>query len=196
MVLGIVMMGTFMAILDSSIVNVALPHIMSAFGVNRDKIEWVSTSFMIAMAVAMPLVAWLLNRLGHKILYLSSLAIFTIGSAMCAFAWDYDVLIVSRIIQAIGGGAIQPVGMAIVADLFEPEERGKALGIWGTGIMIGPTLGPTLGGYLTDYFTWRTIFSVNIPFGIITILTGLLLFRNEKSNAPKHSFDKWGFIFL
>ena len=195
-VLGIIMMGTFMAVLDSSIVNVVLPHIMSTFGVNREQIEWISTSFMISMAVAMPLVAWLLNRLGHKTLYLTSLAIFTLGSALCAIAWNYDIMIISRIIQAVGGGAIQPVGMAIVADLFEPEERGKALGIWGTGVMVGPTLGPTLGGYLTDYFSWRTIFSVNIPFGIITILAGLILFRNEKSKAPKFPFDKWGFVFL
>jgi MFS transporter, DHA2 family, multidrug resistance protein len=195
-VLGIIMMGTFMAILDSSIVNVALPHIMSAFGVNRDKIEWVATAFMMAMAVTMPLVAWLVNRLGHKVLYLTSLTLFTIGSALCAFAWSYDVMIISRVIQAIGGGAIQPVGMAIVADLFEPRERGKALGIWGTGIMVGPTLGPTLGGYLTDTFNWRTIFSVNIPIGIITVLIGILFMKRDNQQGKNYPFDIWGFSFL
>jgi EmrB/QacA subfamily drug resistance transporter len=147
-VLGIVMMGTFMAILDSSIINVALPHMMSAFGVSRDQIEWVATAFMLATAVAMPLVGWLVGRLGHKTLYLASLFLFTVGSAACAMAWSYETMIVARVVQAIGGGAIQPVGMAIVADVFEPRERGKALGIWGTGIMVGPALGPTLGGYL------------------------------------------------
>jgi EmrB/QacA subfamily drug resistance transporter len=195
-VLGIIMSGTFMAILDSSIVNVVLPHIMSAFGVNRQQIEWVSTSFMISMAVVMPLVAWLVHRFGHKSLYLTSLTLFTIGSALCAFAWNYNVLIISRIIQAVGGGAIQPVGMAIIADLFEPHERGKALGIWGTGVMIGPALGPTLGGYLTDWFNWRTIFSVNIPFGIITVIAGLILMRKEDRRGAAPKFDIWGFTFL
>jgi EmrB/QacA subfamily drug resistance transporter len=196
-VLGIVMMGTFMAILDSSIVNVALPHMMAAFGVNRDQIEWVATAFMLATAVAMPLVGWLAGRLGHKLLYLSSLALFTAGSAVCAMAWSYHALIVARIVQAIGGGAIQPVGMAIVADLFEPHERGRALGIWGTGVMIGPALGPTLGGYLTDWFNWRVIFSVNLPFGILTLLAGLAIMRSDSHTRRRPvPFDSWGFGFL
>ena len=191
------MMGTFMAILDSSIVNVALPHMMSAFGVSRDDIEWVSTAFMLATAVAMPLVGWLATRMSHKMLYLGSLALFTAGSAACAFAWSYDALIVARVIQAIGGGAIQPVGMSIVADLFEPRERGRALGIWGTGIMVGPALGPTLGGYLTDWFNWRVIFSVNLPFGLLTLLFGLAYMHKESmADRKRVPFDPWGFIFL
>lgn len=196
-VLGIVMMGTFMAILDSSIVNVALPHMMSAFRVDRNRIEWVTTAFMLATAVTMPLVGWLVGRLGHKTIYLISLALFTAGSAACAFAWSYDAMIAARVIQAIGGGAIQPVGMAIVAHLFEPHERGKALGVWGTGIMIGPAMGPSLGGYLTDTFNWRTIFSVNLPFGLITLIAGMMIMRGEKSLSPRLiPFDMWGFLFL
>jgi len=196
-VLGIIMMGTFMAILDSSIVNVALPHMMSTFAVNRDQIEWVSTAFMLASAVAMPLVGWLVARMGHKRLYLLSLALFTGGSAACALAWSLDAMIVARVIQAIGGGAIQPVGMAIVTELFAPNERGKALGIWGTGIMVGPALGPTLGGYLTDWFNWRVIFSVNLPFGIITLLVGLTYMKRDvPANQRRPSFDFWGFLFL
>ena len=196
-VLGLVMMGTFMAILDSSIVNVALPHMMSAFGVSRDEIEWVSTAFMLATAVAMPLVGWLAARLSHRTLYLGSLALFTAGSAACAFAWSYDAMIGARVIQAVGGGAIQPVGMAIVAELFEPGERGRALGIWGTGIMVGPALGPTLGGYLTDWFNWRVIFSVNLPFGVLTLLAGLAYMRRERpSTAGRVPFDGWGFLLL
>src|ERR1035437_3485283 len=149
-VLCIIMMGTFMAILDTSIVNVALPHMMSSFGVNRDKIEWVSTGFMLTSAVVMPLMGWLTGRMSYKALYLGCLAIFTVASGLCAMAWSYESLIFARILQALGGGAIQPIGMAIVAELFEPHERGRALGIWGTGIMVAPALGPTLGGYLTD----------------------------------------------
>ena len=196
-VLGIVMMGTFMAILDSSIVNVALPHMMSTFGVNRDQIEWVATAFMLATAVIMPLVGWILGRVGHKALYLSALAVFTLGSAACAFAWSYDLLITARVFQAIGGGAIQPVGMAIVADLFEPHERGKALGIWGTGIMFGPATGPTLGGLLTDWFNWRMIFLVNLPFGVLALIIGMALMKSEKERERRPvPFDTWGFIFL
>ena len=186
-----------MSILDTSIVNVALPHMMSELEVNRNQIEWVATGFMLATAVSMPLVGWLVGRMGHKKLYLGSLTLFTIGSALCALAWNYDSLIVARVIQAAGGGAMQPVGMAMVAELFPPEERGKALGIWGTGIMIGPSIGPTLGGYLTDVFNWRSIFSVNLPLGVITLVLGLLLMKSDRKDVNQQvSFDKWGFIFL
>jgi MFS transporter, DHA2 family, multidrug resistance protein len=196
-VLALVMVGTFMSILDTSIVNVALPHIMSELQVNRNQIEWVATGFMLATAVSMTLVGWLVGRLGHKTLYLGSLFIFTLGSGLCAIAWNYDSLIVSRIIQAVGGGAIQPVGMAMVAELFAPEERGKALGIWGTGVMLGPSLGPTLGGYLTDAFNWRSIFSVNLPFGMLALIIGLAVMENDrKKSKGAPQFDWRGFSFL
>jgi DHA2 family multidrug resistance protein len=195
-VLGIIMMGTFMAILDSSIVNVALPHMMSAFGVDRDQIEWVSTGFMLTSAVVMPLMGWLTSRISYKALYLGSLLVFTVASGLCAMAWSYESLIAARILQALGGGAIQPIGMAIVAELFEPHERGRALGIWGTGIMAGPALGPTLGGYLTDAFSWRTIFSVNLPFGVITLIAGLIIMRPLRARGARRPFDLAGFCFL
>ena len=120
-VLGIIMLGTFMAILDSSIVNVALPHMMGSFGVNRDKIEWVSTGYLLTSAVVMPLVGWLTTRISYKALYLGSLFIFTVSSGLCAMAWSYESLVAARILQAAGGGAIQPIGMAIIAELFEPH---------------------------------------------------------------------------
>ncbi len=196
-VLGILMVGTFMAILDTSIVNVALPDMMSAFGVNRDQIEWVSTAFMLASAVVMPLIGWISDRFEYERIYLLSLLVFTLGSLMCAGAWSYDVLIIARIIQAVGGGAIQPVGMALIADLFEPHERGRALGIWGTGIMLGPAIGPTLGGYLTDWFSWRTIFSVNLPVGIVAIGAGLVIMNlNANRDREAKNFDMMGFAFL
>ena len=196
-VLGIVMLGTFMAILDASIVNVALPHMMSAFGVNREQIEWVATAFMLATAVAMPLVGWLVGRLGHKTVYLTALALFTMGSLVCGLAWSYNALIVSRIIQAIGGGAVQPVGMAIIADLYAPHERGKALGIWGTGVMVAPALGPTTGAYLTDWFNWRMIFMINLPFGLLTIILGLLVMRGDRGGPRRAVPLDWaGFALL
>ena len=196
-VLGIIMTGTFMAILDTSIVNVVLPRMMSSFGVNRDKIEWVSTGYMLTSSVTMPLVAWLMGRLGSKVLYLGAMALFVIGSALCAFSWSYNTIIGARIIQAIGAGAMMPAGMTIVANLFERHERGKALGIWGTGIMVGPTIGPTLGGYLTDYFSWRTVFSVNLPFGVLALFAGIVFMKNEKAGERmSRPFDPWGYLFL
>ena len=174
-VLFVIMMGTFMAILDASVVNVALPHMMSTFGVQRDQIEWVSIAFMLTTAVVMPLVGWLAGRVSYKTLYLSSLLIFTLSSAACAMAWSFQSMIIARIFQAVGGGAILPIGMSIVTELFEPRERGRALGFWGMGIMVAPALGPTLGGWLTDAYSWRTIFSINIPFGALTLLAGLVI---------------------
>jgi DHA2 family multidrug resistance protein len=195
-VLSIIMLGTFMAVLDSSIVNVALPHMMSTFGVDREQIEWVATGFMLTSAVVMPLVGWLTSRISYKTLYLTSLVVFTVASGLCAMAWSYESLIAARILQAIGGGAIQPIGMAIVAELFEPHERGKALGIWGMGIMAGPAIGPTLGGYLTDAYSWRTIFSVNLPVGVLTLFAGMMVMGPLRSRRDKRPFDLLGFVFL
>ncbi len=195
-VLTVIMLGTFMAVLDMSIVNVALPHMMSAFGVNRDQIEWVATGFMLASATVMPFMGWVARRINYKTLYLGCLALFTVASGLCALAWNLDSLIAFRILQALGGGAIQPIGMAIIAELFEPHERGKALGIWGMGVVVAPALGPTLGGYLTDAFSWRTIFSVNIPVGIVTLLIGMVLMRPLYAHGPRRSFDAVGYTFL
>jgi DHA2 family multidrug resistance protein len=196
-VLVIIMLGTFMAILDTSIVNVALPHMMSTFGVDREKIEWVATAFMLAAAVTMPLVGWMVGRVGNRNLYLVSLLLFTASSAACAFAWSYPSLIFARILQAIGGGAIQPIGMALIGDHFEPHERGRALGIWGTGIMLGPTIGPVAGGYLTEWFSWRSVFSVNIPIGILTLLLAFLVMKREEPGSGRNvPLDLPGYLFL
>lgn len=194
--LGLIMLGTFMAVLDSSIVNVALPDIMSGFGVNRDQVQWVTTAFMLATAVAMPLVGWTAGKVGYKTLFTASLFLFTLGSAACALAWSFHVLVIARVLQAIGGGAVQPVGLALIAELFEPHERGKAFGIWGTGIVIGPTIGPTLGGYLTDWFSWRAIFSVNLPIGLIGVIATLVIMRQSGKRKDSRSLDIWGFCFL
>src|ERR1039458_10277922 len=195
-VLGIIMLGTFMAVLDSSIVNVALPHMMSTFGVDREQIEWVATGFMLTSAVVMPFVGWLTNRISYKALYLGSLLLFTLASAACAMAWSYESLIAARILQALGVGPIRPIGMTFVAELFEPHERGKALGIWGMGIMAGPAIGPTLGGYLTDAYSWRTIFSVNLPVGALTLVAGMIVMGPLRARGAKRSFDMFGFCFL
>ena len=196
-VLGIVMIGTLMSALDSSIVNVSIPPIMADFGVGLDDIEWVITSYMLAFATLMPLTAWLRDRVGHKMLYIGSLIIFTIGSVLCGISWNLPSMIVARVIQAIGGGAVTPTGMAMITETFEPHERGRALGFWAMGAVMGPAFGPTVGGYLTRDFGWPSIFLVNLPIGIIGVVLGLRLLKADKpSHHARKPFDAAGFIFL
>lgn len=196
-VLGIVMIGTLMSALDSSIVNVSIPAIMADFGSSLDNIEWVITSYMLAFATLMPLTAWLRDRIGHKQLYIASLFVFTLGSLLCGMAWNLPTMIFSRVIQAIGGGALTPTGMAMISETFEPHERGRALGFWGMGAVMGPAFGPTVGGYLTKAFGWPSIFLVNLPIGIIGIVFALQLLRADKPDKDQHRpFDAPGFLFL
>jgi DHA2 family multidrug resistance protein len=197
-VLGVVMVGTLMAALDQSIVNVSLPDIMADFGSPVNDIEWVITGYMLAFATLMPLTAWLREHIGYKRLFVASLFVFTLGSLLCALAWNLPSLVTARVLQAFGGGAITPTGMAMISEVFEPHERGKAIGYWGVGVIVGPAFGPTLGGYLTNLFGWRSIFTVNLPVGILGILLALALFREDKpsEHAQRHPFDLWGFLFL
>jgi DHA2 family multidrug resistance protein len=196
-VMAIVMIGTMMAALDTSIVNVSIPAIMADFGSNVDDIEWVVTGYMIAFATLMPLTAWLRDRIGYRILFVTSLFVFTFGSVLCGAAWDVPSLVTARVIQALGGGAISPTGMAMITEVFDKSERGRAIGIWGMGLLVGPVIGPTAGGFLTMTFGWRSIFLVNLPFGIIAILLAMnVLMRDRPHKSSHRPFDYWGFIFL
>jgi DHA2 family multidrug resistance protein len=196
-VLGIVMVGTLMSALDSSIVNVSVPAIMADFGASINDIEWIITGYMLAFAASMPLTAWLREKVGHKFLYTASLVIFTLGSVLCGIAWNLPTLIFARVIQAIGGGALTPTGMAMITESFSPKERGKALGFWAMGAIMGPAFGPTVGGYLTKYFGWPSIFLINLPIGLIGIYYSLKILKADRPHG-KHPrpFDSWGFAFL
>ncbi len=196
-VVGIVMVGTLMAAIDSSVVNVSIPAIMADFGSGVDDIEWVITGYMLAFAVLMPLTAWLKDRMGYKNVYLIALLLFTVGSLLCSISWNLPALILSRVIQALGGGALIPIGLAMITDAFPVKERGKAMGIYGMGALLGPASGPTLGGYLTNVFGWRSIFLVNLPIGIIVFVAAIELLKNdEPQTIIKRLFDIWGFLFL
>lgn len=196
-VMSVIMIGMVMATIDSSIVNVSIPKIMADFGVNLDDIEWISTGYMLAFATFMPLTAWLRDRVGYKNIYIWALVLFTLGSVLCGLSWNLPTLIIARVIQAIGGGAMQPTAMAMMTEVFPAKERGKAMGMFGIAIMFGPALGPTLGGYLTDYFGWRSIFFVNLPIGIIGIAAAVeLLLKDAPHRMIKKPFDFWGFGFL
>jgi len=196
-VICIVMIGSLMSALDISIVNVSIPSMMSDLGENVQDIQWVVTAYMIAFATLMPLTAWFRDWIGYKNLYLGSLLVFTLGSLMCAASWNLPTLIGSRVFQAFGGGAIAPTGMAMITEVFEPNERGKALGVWGVGIILGPAVGPTLGGYLTHTFGWRSIFMVNLPICILGIIGGIELLKKDRPlDSKRKPFDFWGFLFL
>lgn len=146
-VLANIMLGTFMAVLDSTIVNVGLPKIMASFVVGIDKIEWVVTAYMLAMAVMLPTSGWLADKFGYKRLYFIGLLLFTIGSMLCGMSHDENTLIISRIIQGLGAGTIQPLGMAIITREFPPQQRGMALGFWAISAAASVSFGPLIGGY-------------------------------------------------
>jgi DHA2 family multidrug resistance protein len=188
-----VMLGTFMAVLDATIVNVGLPKIMASFGVGLDKIEWVITAYMLAMAVALPTSGWLADKFGYKRLYFIGLFLFTLGSALCGRSSDENMLIVSRVIQGFGAGTIQPLGMAIISREFPPNQRGIALGFWGISAAASVSFGPLIGGFLIDRFNWPLIFDVNIPIGILAMLFTIII-QSEYINRATRKFDLAGFI--
>jgi len=188
-----VMLGTFMAVLDATIVNVGLPKIMASFGVGLDKIEWVITAYMLAMAVALPTSGWLADKFGYKRLYFIGLFLFTLGSMLCGRSSDENMLIVSRVIQGLGAGTIQPLGMAIITREFPPNQRGIALGFWGISAAASVSFGPLIGGFLIDRFSWPLIFDVNIPIGILAMIFTIII-QSEYINRKARKFDLIGFI--
>jgi DHA2 family multidrug resistance protein len=188
-----VMLGTFMAVLDATIVNVGLPKIMASFGVGLDKIEWVVTAYMLAMAVMLPTSGWLADRFGYKRMYFFGLLLFTLGSAMCAMSSNENMLIMSRVIQGLGSGAIQPLGMAIITREFPVKQRGIALGFWAIAAAASISFGPMIGGFLIDNFSWHLIFNVNVPIGIIAMFFTIVIQSEHKSHI-RRKFDVVGFI--
>ncbi|MBU3177557.1 DHA2 family efflux MFS transporter permease subunit [Clostridium estertheticum] len=195
LVLFVVIIGTFMSALDSSIVNIAVPTLMSVFGVSLDQIKWILTAYTLSVGVVIPFTGYLMERFDFKQIYMFALGMFSVGSLLCGLAWSNNAMIIFRIIQALGGGMIVPVGMAVIFTLFPPNERGKALGIWGIAAMVAPSIGPTLGGYLLQVATWRLLFYINVPIGIAgVILAGIIMKQGPKK--PKISFDYLGFVSI
>jgi MFS transporter, DHA2 family, multidrug resistance protein len=192
-VLGVVILGSFMAILDNNIVNVALPKMMANFGATVDQIEWVVTGYMIAFAISMPATNWLKEAVGLKNVFIFSLLFFCLGSALCGMAWDKDSLILFRIFQALGGGALMPTGLTLVSEAFPPEERGMAMGMWSIGAMVAPAIGPFLGGYLVDEVSWRSIFYINLPVGAVAVAAAIWILPVFRSAPASRRLDIPGF---
>ncbi len=189
------MFGTFMVVLDSSIVDVSMPTIMATFGVTVDTAKWVATAYLLALAVMLPTSGWIADRFGYKKTYATALTLFTGGSLLCSLSWSISALIAFRIIQGIGGGLLMPVGMAIVMREFPPEKRGTAIGFWSVASAASVSLGPTLGGYLIDNYVWHSIYDINVPIGIVAIFATLVIQREYQSQKSR-SFDLAGFLSM
>ena len=181
-----------MSILDSSIVNIALPSILRDFGANLESGQLVITSYLMALAVVIPLTGILADRVGMKRLYIITLLLFTLGSALCGFAWDMPTMVGFRVLQGLGGGMLQPLGMALVFTVITPMERPYFMGLLGIPVLLWPILGPTVGGYLTEYSHWRSIFLINIPIGGVGILLAFLLLQETPIRRDAR-FDVRGF---
>jgi DHA2 family multidrug resistance protein len=164
-----VTLATFMEVLDTSIANVALPHIAGSVGASSEEATWVLTSYLVSSAIILPISGWISNRIGRKRFYMICVVMFTACSALCGFAPSLGFLIVARILQGLGGGGLAPSEQAILADTFPMEKRGQAFAVYGMAVVVAPAIGPTLGGWITDNYNWHWIFFINIPIGLISL---------------------------
>lgn len=188
-----IVVGMIMVILDSTVMNIALPVLMDDFKASVNTMQWSITAYTLALSAVIPLAGWLTDRFGAKQIFLITIFLFAAGSLLCSFATTPEQLIIYRIIQGIGGGMVQPIGMAIIFKLAPPNKQGAVMGMLGIPMMLGPALGPVLGGYLLEYATWHWIFLINLPIGIVAILVGLkYLPKVERKAVP--SLDIWGML--
>ena len=192
-VLVVVIIGTFMSILDGTIVNVSLPKMISVFNSSPVQAQWIVTVYMLTLGIVMPVSGYLGDRFGYKRMYSSALLLFVLGSFLCGTAWSVNSMIVFRVIQALGGGVMMPLGMAILYQNYPREKMGMVLGMWGISVMLAPAIGPALGGYLVDYASWRLIFYFNVPLGILNIFMAASRLR-ETPLIKGQRFDYVGVV--
>jgi MFS transporter, DHA2 family, multidrug resistance protein len=190
-----IMLATVMQALDTTIANIALPHMEGSLSAAQDQISWVLTSYIVAAAVATPLTGWLAGRFGRRRLFLISVVGFTVSSLLCGAAGSLTQIVIFRLMQGVFGAALVPLSQAILLDINPREKHGSAMAIWGAGIMVGPILGPTIGGWLTDNYSWRWVFYINLPIGILAFI-GILLFVTETAKDRTRPFDMFGFAML
>jgi MFS transporter, DHA2 family, multidrug resistance protein len=192
-----VMFATFMEVLDTTVVNVSLPHIASTMSATSEEATWALTSYLVANAIILPMTGWLAARFGRKRLLMWSTAGFTLASFLCGAAPNLVSLVIFRIIQGATGGALQPLSQAVLLESFKPEERGRAMGFWGLGIVVAPILGPVLGGWITENYSWRWVFYINLPVGIVSlIMTQLYVFDPPYLRKESRGIDYWGMGML
>jgi DHA2 family multidrug resistance protein len=192
-----VMLPTIIEILDTSVANVSLGHIQGSLSAGLDEVTWVLTSYLVSNAIIIPITGWLAGRFGRKRYLMFSLSLFTFSSLLCGAAPNLESLIVFRILQGIGGGALQPLALSILLESFPPKEHGMAMAVFGMGVVFGPILGPLLGGYITDTLSWRWIFYINLPLGILAvIMTFFFIFDPPYIRKTDARIDYWGLAFL
>ncbi len=192
-----VMFGTFMEVLDTTVVNVSLPHIAGSLSATVEEATWVLTSYLVANAIVLPLTGWLANYFGRKRMLMVAVSGFTISSFLCGIAPSLPLLVFFRVIQGMSGGSLQPLSQAVLLETFPPEKHGSAMGFWGLGIVVAPILGPVLGGWLTDSYSWRWVFYINIPVGIASIfMIKQFIFDPPYIRRSSSRIDYWGIGML
>src|ERR1700742_1468207 len=195
MVTGCAMTATIMQALDTTIANVALPYMQGALSTTQDQVNWVLTSYIVAAAIMTSPIGWMSVRFGKKKLFIVCAAGFTVASMLCGAAQDVNQMVLFRLLQGVFGAALVPLSQTVMLDIYPPAQRGSAMAIWGMGVMLGPIMGPTLGGWLTDNYSWRWVFFVNLPFGILTT-AGLWIFMSETPTRRDVPFSWFGFLSL
>jgi EmrB/QacA subfamily drug resistance transporter len=186
--------GTFMMMIDATIVNIALPHILAVFNESLDKMQFVTSAYLMSMAVSAPLATYLMTKMGVKRIYIASLVLFLAGSMLCGFSWNTNSLIICRIIQGASSGVLMPLAMTLIFTNVPPEGRGTAMGLFGIPMVLAPAIGVTLGGYLVEYLDWRWCFYVNVPIVILAVIISILWIRDTSKNTTL-PLDIKGFIF-
>jgi EmrB/QacA subfamily drug resistance transporter len=189
-----IILGTFMVILDNTVVNVALPQLGRVFNTDLTLLQWVITAYFLAQAAVIPLAGWLSDRFGAKRIYLISIVLFTAGSALCGMATTGEMLVATRVIQGLGGGMLMPIGMAVVYRLTPPERRGQVMAMFGLPLMVAPALGPVLGGYLVEFASWRWIFLLNVPIGVLAMIVGLRALPDLPAGRAAGALDTLGIV--
>ncbi len=190
-----IMLATFMQGVDTTIANVALPHMQGSFSASQDQVAWVVTSYIVAAAIMTPLTGWLAGRFGIKYVFFFSVAGFTLASALCGAATSLAEIVIYRLLQGICGAALVPLSQAVLLQINPPERHAKAMAVWGMGVILGPIIGPALGGWLTEDFSWRWVFYINLPFGVLAAV-GILIFIREARRGHREPFDFFGFATL
>ncbi len=193
---AVVILASFMTVLDSTIANVALPFMQPSLGAASDTIAWVLTSYIVATAIATPLTGWLAEKIGRRQLFLWSVAGFVAASMLCGLAQSLGQMVVFRMLQGAFGAFIAPLAQAFILDAWPRAKHGQAMALWGVGIMIGPILGPVFGGYLTENLDWRWVFFINLPFGVLALFAGVAVLPNLQSNPRRFDFLGFGLLAL
>src|SRR5947209_9809266 len=194
-VAGVVMLGAVMSILDTTVVNVAIAHLAVVFRSSLTTIQWVITGYTLALAAVIPVTGWAADRFGTKRIYMTSLVLFTLGSVLSGLAWSAASLILFRVLQGIGGGMIMPSVMTIMTKKAGPHRMGRVMGVLGVPMLIAPIMGPILGGWLVDSASWRWIFFINVPIGIVAFILGMIVLERDQPQ-PAHRLDWLGMLLL